>query len=106
MKWLLALLLCGVATAQERRSGFDDMARETQAMQSDDSANPGMLWVLEGEALWAARLRALPWRASHDARRGRPLPGLGRRRPPHPSTWPAASSRISLCRAKASRCWR
>ncbi len=52
-RWLLALLLCGAALAQERRSGFDDMARDTQAMQADDTANPGMLWVLEGEALWA-----------------------------------------------------
>jgi hypothetical protein len=33
---------------EERRSGFDDMARETQAMQRDDDSNPGMLWVLEG----------------------------------------------------------
>jgi L-cysteine S-thiosulfotransferase len=39
----------------ERRSGFADMSRETQAMQADDSANPGMLWVLEGEALWNAK---------------------------------------------------
>jgi L-cysteine S-thiosulfotransferase len=35
-----------------KRSGFDDMSRETQAMQRDDTANPGMLWVGEGEALW------------------------------------------------------
>lgn len=35
-----------------KRSGFDDMSRETQAMQRDDAANPGMLWVAEGEALW------------------------------------------------------
>ncbi|TCH97730.1 sulfur oxidation c-type cytochrome SoxA [Roseococcus sp. SYP-B2431] len=28
------------------------MSRESQAMQRDDTANPGMLWVLEGEALW------------------------------------------------------
>jgi hypothetical protein len=50
---LALLLLLGVSTAaQERRSGFDDMARETQAMQRDDDSNPGMLWVLEGEALW------------------------------------------------------
>jgi len=42
-------------SASERRSGFEDMSRETQAMQSDDSANPGMLWVLEGEALWNAK---------------------------------------------------
>jgi len=36
----------------ERRSGYDYMSRETRAMQDDDSANPGMLWVLDGEALW------------------------------------------------------
>ena len=36
----------------ERRSGYDFMSRETRAMQDDDSANPGLLWVLEGEALW------------------------------------------------------
>ena len=52
--WALLLALCLPAAAQERRSGFEDMARETQAMQSDDGANPGMLWVLEGEALWVA----------------------------------------------------
>ena len=40
------------ARRTERRSGFDDMSRETQAMQRDDTANPGMLWVQEGEALW------------------------------------------------------
>jgi L-cysteine S-thiosulfotransferase len=48
---LLLLFACG-AVAQDRRSGFDDMAPATQAMQRDDTANPGMLWVLEGEALW------------------------------------------------------
>lgn len=36
----------------ERRSGYDMMSRETRAMQDDDAANPGMLWVLDGEALW------------------------------------------------------
>ena len=53
---LLALWL--PATADDRRSGFADMARETQAMQQDDASNPGMLWVLEGEAIWAARCAA------------------------------------------------
>jgi len=28
------------------------MSRETRAMQDDDAANPGMLWVLDGETLW------------------------------------------------------
>ena len=36
----------------DRRSGYDFMSRETRAMQDDDTANPGMLWVLEGEGLW------------------------------------------------------
>ena len=39
----------------ERRSGYADMARETKAMQDDDTANPGMLSVLDGEALWRAK---------------------------------------------------
>ena len=37
---------------EEKRSGYSFMSRETQAMQDDDLANPGTLWVLEGAALW------------------------------------------------------
>jgi sulfur-oxidizing protein SoxA len=36
----------------ERRSGYTFMSPDTQAMQDDDTANPGMLWVLDGEGLW------------------------------------------------------
>jgi sulfur-oxidizing protein SoxA len=39
----------------ERRSGFSFMTPETQSIQNDDTANPGMLWVLDGEALWKAK---------------------------------------------------
>jgi sulfur-oxidizing protein SoxA len=62
MRWLL--LLVSVAVAEPRllvqaiaqpRSGALDMSRELQAMQADDSANPGMLWVQEGEALFQRR---------------------------------------------------
>jgi sulfur-oxidizing protein SoxA len=42
----------------ERRSGTAFMSRETQAMQEDDRANPGMLAVLDGEALWNEKGRA------------------------------------------------
>ena len=31
------------------------MSRDTKAMQDDDTANPGMLWVLDGEACGSAR---------------------------------------------------
>jgi L-cysteine S-thiosulfotransferase len=36
----------------ERRSGYELMSREARAIQDDDATNPGMLWVLDGEALW------------------------------------------------------
>jgi sulfur-oxidizing protein SoxA len=39
----------------QRRSSYDLMSRETKAMQDEDTSNPGMLWVLEGEALWRAK---------------------------------------------------
>ena len=45
-----------IAVAQiplaERRSGYDFMSRATKAMQDEDTANPAMLWALDGEALW------------------------------------------------------
>jgi sulfur-oxidizing protein SoxA len=54
---LAVVLAAGVVAAAdippaERRSGFDFMSPQTQAMQKDDTANPGMLWVLDGERLW------------------------------------------------------
>ncbi|CAN5303191.1 sulfur oxidation c-type cytochrome SoxA [soil metagenome] len=58
---LLAMASCGNAAEippGERRSGATLMAPETQAMQSDDSANPGMLWVLDGETLWNGKAGA------------------------------------------------
>ena len=38
--------------AGERRSGYTYAKKETQMIQDDDLANPGYLWVDEGEALW------------------------------------------------------
>ena len=48
----------GEIPTAERRSGYEFMGRETRAMQDDDTANPGMLGVLEGEAAWARRTGA------------------------------------------------
>lgn len=48
-----ALLLTGALAQDARRSGFADMGPTTQALQRDDFANPGMLWVQEGQALWS-----------------------------------------------------
>jgi sulfur-oxidizing protein SoxA len=52
----LALLACAVsAHAAEpdlRRSGYDFMTPQIQAMQRDDAANPALLWVQGGAAIW------------------------------------------------------
>lgn len=39
----------------QRRSTYDDMSRDTKAMQDDDTSNPAMLSVLDGEAFWNAK---------------------------------------------------
>lgn len=51
---LVSTAIAGEIAPLDRRSGFDFMSPETQAMQLDDMANPGMLWVLDGERLWNA----------------------------------------------------
>jgi sulfur-oxidizing protein SoxA len=69
--WTIALALLSIAASAlaaalsaseiapaERRSGFSFMTPETRAMQTDDTANPGMLWVLDGEALWQQKTGA------------------------------------------------
>ncbi|SDS67877.1 sulfur oxidation c-type cytochrome SoxA [Bradyrhizobium canariense] len=64
---IAALLIAAAAAAPllgteippaQRRSGYSFMTPDTQAMQNDDTANPGMLWVLDGEALWNAKAGA------------------------------------------------
>jgi len=48
-------LLAGEIPPGERRSGYSFMGPETRAMQDDDTSNPGMLFVLDGEALWSRK---------------------------------------------------
>jgi len=55
--FVLAAVTVAVARATEiplveRKSGYDFMGPDTRAMQDDDTTNPGMLWVLDGETLW------------------------------------------------------
>jgi sulfur-oxidizing protein SoxA len=66
---LLSLACCLVAAlpvlaaeikTRDRRSGFDFMTPSSQDMQRDDMLNPGMLWVLEGEALWQQQAANAP----------------------------------------------
>lgn len=58
---IAVVLLCANAgfaaeiPPSDRRSGYDFMKPDTRAMQDEDTANPGMLWVLEGGALWSRK---------------------------------------------------
>src|SRR5262245_18372675 len=36
----------------EPKSGYEFMGRDTRAMQDDDTSNPAMFWVLDGETMW------------------------------------------------------
>ena len=66
MKALLFAVIAATAAAAaaaefapgDRRSGYDFAGPESRAMQDDDTANPGMLGVLEGETLWATKAGA------------------------------------------------
>ena len=42
----------GEIPADQRRSDYQLMTPELQRMQDDDTSNPGMLSVLDGEQLW------------------------------------------------------
>jgi len=74
--FILVLMFCSAARAEipfsERRSGYEFMSRETRAMQDDDATNPGMLWVLDGEALWNRKAGAADKACAdcHDSMKG------------------------------------
>jgi len=53
----VALACASSASGQTdtRRSGAEFMSPATQAIERDDTQNPAMLWVAEGEALWSRK---------------------------------------------------
>ena len=63
----------------ERKSGYQFLARETRAMQDDDTANPGMLGVLQGETLWASKAGAANPKQRARGRNNRNHPARGHR---------------------------
>jgi sulfur-oxidizing protein SoxA len=58
-RWVWVAALCGFAgfahadDPDGRRSGYSYLGEETRALQDDAFANPGMLWVERGQALWS-----------------------------------------------------
>jgi sulfur-oxidizing protein SoxA len=52
---MAAAVTAVTASDDQRKSGAEFMGASTQAMQRDDTQNPGMLWVHDGEALWQSK---------------------------------------------------
>jgi L-cysteine S-thiosulfotransferase len=50
-----ALAAAAEIPPSERKSGYDFMGPDLRAMQDEDTSNPGILWVLDGEAAWGAK---------------------------------------------------
>jgi L-cysteine S-thiosulfotransferase len=91
---LLALVsagaLAGEIPLEKRLSGYAMMSRETQAIQDDDATNPGMLSVLDGEALWKRKAGATD-RACADCHQS--MKGVAAR---YPAFDPARGRPVSL----------
>src|SRR5580704_3087337 len=100
-------MLAAEIASDQRRSGYAEMARETRAMQDEDTANPGMLWVLDGEALWTRGPggEAASCAACHgDARAS--MKGVAARYPAFDAVRGRAvdlEERINICRAERQK---
>ena len=105
---MAGLLTAGAVLAAEipqveRRSGYSFMGADTRAMQDDDTANPGMLWVLDGETLWMRKTGAADKACADchsDARTS--MKGVAARYPAYDKALGRPvdlEQRINLCRA-------
>jgi sulfur-oxidizing protein SoxA len=94
----------GEIPLDQRRSAYADMSRDNKAMQDDDTSNPGMLWVLDGEALWGAKAGKAKRACADchgDARAS--MKGVAARYPAFDATLGRPvnlEQRINLCRAQ------
>jgi sulfur-oxidizing protein SoxA len=98
------LLFAAEIPPDQRRSGFSFMTPDTQSIQNDDTANPGMLWVLDGEALWNSKAGGTGKACAdchHDAAGS--MKGVAARYPAFDKTLGRPvnlEQRINLCRAQ------
>ena len=92
------------AQVQPQRSGLEFMSSATQALQKDDSLNPGMLWVGIGEEQWRAAVGTTQRSCASchgDARQS--MRGVAARYPAWDATLKkpvTLAARINLCRQR------
>jgi len=103
----VAIAVCGEIPLGERRSSYEHMSPETKAMQDSDTGNPGMLWVLDGAALWHTKAgeRAIACAGCHgEAETG--MKGVAARYPaydPERRTAVDLAGRINICRTERQK---
>jgi L-cysteine S-thiosulfotransferase len=101
---IVAPLLATEIPQTQRRSGYSFMALDTQAIQNDDTSNPGMLSVLDGASLWKDKAGALSNACAdchHDA--GVSMRGVAARYPAFDQALGRPvnlEQRINLCRVR------
>jgi sulfur-oxidizing protein SoxA len=96
----LATLAMAQGGKDQRRSGYQDMSPALQRMQDDDTANPAMLYVQAGEALWKQKAGASN-KACVDCHDAGSMKGVAARYPAIPSGADKPvdlEGRINLCR--------
>ncbi|OYU74251.1 MAG: hypothetical protein CFE45_35255, partial [Burkholderiales bacterium PBB5] len=87
--------------APQRRSGLADMSPALQALQREDSQNPGFLAVQDGQALWATAAGAAQKScASCHGEPARSLAGVAARYP----AWDSASGRALNLGGRVNAC--
>jgi L-cysteine S-thiosulfotransferase len=88
----------------ELRSGYSFMGHDLKAMQDEDTVNPGMLGVLDGEALWNKKTGAVGKACAdchHDATQS--MKGVAARYPAYDKALARPvnlEQRINLCRVR------
>lgn len=95
-----ASLAAAQGGADRRRSGYQDMGPALQKMQDDDTANPAMLFVQAGEALWKQKAGAAD-KACADCHTTASMKGVAARYPAIPAGAGKPvdlEGRINLCR--------
>src|SRR5271166_7139526 len=109
---MAALLALQDAQAQQRalppdalRSGIEFAGSDVRAMQADDAANPGFLWVERGEKLWHDASRSKSCDACHgDA--GASMRGVSTRNPAYDQASAGVldlEGRINACRVRQQK---
>ena len=98
---------CSAVLAQDmRKSGFDFMSSATQALQKDDSQNPGMLWANDGRTVWSQSAGAEKKSCANCHGEITRMRGVATRYPTYSTAQKKVvnlSQQINLCRAERQR---